>query len=205
MIRADLDAARLAWLDAAPNEAARKTREKMDFLRYANATGQVADFHSTRHTYISGIVAGGASVKTAQELARHSTPVLTIGRYSHARRRDLRKALDSLPSLTPKAPQDAMAEPSLSPGGDGAAEADLSLPVNRHSRSGETCENRARRGEWNEGYGGAETESSDDPQGSTLSGLGEAAAPRGETGQDVGIGRRRPDSNRGWRICNPLP
>jgi hypothetical protein len=32
------------------------------------------DFHAQRHTYISGIVAGGkASVKTCQELARHST------------------------------------------------------------------------------------------------------------------------------------
>jgi len=30
--------------------------------------GELADFHSQRHTYISAIVAGGASVKTAQEL-----------------------------------------------------------------------------------------------------------------------------------------
>ena len=44
-------------------------------------------------------VAGGASVKTAQELARHSTPVLTIGRYSHARLHDLTGALDSLPKV----------------------------------------------------------------------------------------------------------
>ena len=54
-----------------------------------------------RHTYISGIVATGASVKTAQELARHSTPVLTIGRYSHARLHDLTGALDALPGLQP--------------------------------------------------------------------------------------------------------
>jgi len=58
---------------------------------------RVADFHATRHTYISGIVAGGASVKTAQELARHSTPTLTIGRYAHTRLLDLRGALDGLP------------------------------------------------------------------------------------------------------------
>ena len=55
-----------------------------------------------RHTYISGIVAGGASVKTAQELARHSTPMLTIGRYSHARLHDLHGALDALPDLQPR-------------------------------------------------------------------------------------------------------
>ena len=69
-----------------------------------NAAGEVVDFHSTRHTYISGIVAGGASVKTAQELARHSSPALTIGRYSHARLHDLQgpwtpcRAISLLPS-----------------------------------------------------------------------------------------------------------
>ena len=35
----------------------------------------------------------------AQELARHSTPTLTIGRYAHARLHDLTAALDSLPDL----------------------------------------------------------------------------------------------------------
>jgi hypothetical protein len=59
----------------------------------------VSDFHATRHTFISGIVAGNASVKTAQELARHSTPVLTIGKNAHARRDDLHAALNTLPDL----------------------------------------------------------------------------------------------------------
>ena len=99
MLRGDLDAARRAWLDEAPTEGAKKARDRMDFLRYQNAAGEVADFHATRHTYISGIVAGGASVKTAQELARHCDPSLTIGRYSHARPRDLQTALDTLPGV----------------------------------------------------------------------------------------------------------
>ena len=99
MLRADLDAARRAWLEEAPSEEAKAARAKCDFLLYRNAVGEVVDFHSTRHTYISGIVAGGASVKTAQELARHSDPALTIGRYSHARRHDLQDALDGLPAL----------------------------------------------------------------------------------------------------------
>jgi hypothetical protein len=38
----------------------------------------ILDLHSTRHTFVSEIVAGGANVKTAQELARHSTPKLTF-------------------------------------------------------------------------------------------------------------------------------
>ena len=75
--------------------------KESDFLAYKNAAGEVADFHSIRHTYISGIVASGASVKVAQTLARHSTPTLTIGRYAHARLHDLQGALDGLPDQSP--------------------------------------------------------------------------------------------------------
>ena len=101
MLRADLKAARTAWIAAAPSDAEREARERSDFLVYQDAAGRVADFHATRHTYVSAIVAGGASVKTAQELARHSTPALTTGRYSHARLHDLTGALEALPNLTP--------------------------------------------------------------------------------------------------------
>lgn len=71
------------------------------------AAGEVVDFHATRHIYVSSIVAGGASVKTAQELARHSSAALTVGRYSHARLHDLRGALEALPSaaVTPQTPK----------------------------------------------------------------------------------------------------
>ena len=93
MLRSDLAAARAEWIGEATTEAEREAREKSDFLAYRNAAGEVADFHATRHTYVSGIVAGGASVKTCQELARHSSPSLTIGRYSHARLHDLQGAL----------------------------------------------------------------------------------------------------------------
>jgi len=40
-------------------------------------------FHSLRHSYTS-LLAEFAPVKVTQELSRHSTPVLTLGRYSHA-------------------------------------------------------------------------------------------------------------------------
>ena len=59
--------------------------------------GRVVDFHSLRHGYVSRIVEGGASVKVAQELARHSTPTLTIGRYAHTRLHDLATAVNGLP------------------------------------------------------------------------------------------------------------
>ncbi|MEN6449959.1 MAG: tyrosine-type recombinase/integrase, partial [Thermoguttaceae bacterium] len=91
MLRSDLAAARAEWIKEVPEGKEREAREKSDFLAYRNAAGDVADFHATRHTYVSGIVAGGASVKTCQELARHSSPSLTIGRYSHARLHDLQR------------------------------------------------------------------------------------------------------------------
>src|SRR5262249_4149745 len=68
--------------------------------------GRVVDFHGLRHSYVSGLVSGGVSVKVAQELARHSTPNLTIGRYSHVRLHDLTGALEGLPP-TPGSPEPA--------------------------------------------------------------------------------------------------
>jgi len=103
MLRDDLEEARRRWLQDAKTDAERAERERSDFLKHIDGDGRVLDFHGTRHTYVSAIVAGGASVKTCQELARHSTPTLTIGRYSHARLHDLTAALDALPDLTPPA------------------------------------------------------------------------------------------------------
>jgi integrase len=42
-----------------------------------------ADFHALRHTYVT-MIQENATPKTAQELARHIDPRLTIGRYSHS-------------------------------------------------------------------------------------------------------------------------
>ena len=74
-------------------------------IAYRDDNGRVADFHSLRGTYISLIVSGGASVKTAQTLARHSTPSLTIGIYAKASVHDLAGAVESLPDLTPSEPE----------------------------------------------------------------------------------------------------
>jgi site-specific recombinase XerC len=61
----------------------------------------VIDFHALRATYVSHLVSSGASVKTCQVLARHSTPSLTIGIYAKASVHDLAGAVESLPDLTP--------------------------------------------------------------------------------------------------------
>ena len=49
-------------------------------------------------------MSSGASVKTCQTLARHSTPSLTIGIYAKASLHDISGAVDALPDLTPEAP-----------------------------------------------------------------------------------------------------
>jgi site-specific recombinase XerD len=59
----------------------------------------VADFHALRHTYISRLVTSGANIKVVQELARHSSPLLTLGRYAHVQLVDQTRALDALHCL----------------------------------------------------------------------------------------------------------
>jgi hypothetical protein len=70
-------------------------------IPYETASG-VADFHSLRSAYISHLVSSGASVKTCQTLARHSTPSLTIGVYAEASLHDIKGAVENLPDLTPR-------------------------------------------------------------------------------------------------------
>ena len=98
LIRADLRAAREASVDGAATAAEREARERSDFLRYKADAG-VADFHSLRHTFVSRLVRSGCNPKLAQKLARHSTPVLTLGRYAHAELADGAAALERVPSL----------------------------------------------------------------------------------------------------------
>lgn len=63
---------------------------------------EYADFHALRHTYITALARGGVDLRTAQELAGHSTPVLTA-RYSHPRLHDLAGAIEKLPAFLPAA------------------------------------------------------------------------------------------------------
>ena len=84
MLRADLAAARAAWLADAnrdPGEIMR--REQSDFLSERNEAGEWFDFHSLRHTCGAWLSLSGSHPKTVQTVMRHSTPVLTMNRYGH--------------------------------------------------------------------------------------------------------------------------
>ena len=69
-------------------------------IPYETPSG-VVDFHALRGCYVSYLVSSGASVKTCQTLARHSTPSLTIGIYAKASLHDISGAVDALPDLNP--------------------------------------------------------------------------------------------------------
>ena len=65
---------------------------------YKDVQGRLLDFHALRHTFITN---SGASAKTTQELARHSPPTLTIGRYAHSDEDQKVAAINALPVVEP--------------------------------------------------------------------------------------------------------
>ena len=93
ILKHDLRLTRQTWIDAADSETEKQQREDSELLKYRNRNGQ-ADFHSLRHTYLSRLGCSGASVKIMQDLARHSTPELTISRYTHTNKQDLHQAVE---------------------------------------------------------------------------------------------------------------
>ena len=80
-----------------PHKLAKMLRADLERagIPYETADG-VADFHSLRGVYVTRLVESGASIKTVQELARHSTPTLTIGKYTRTDDRRKREALEGL-------------------------------------------------------------------------------------------------------------
>lgn len=106
-IRPEFAARFRRWIDARaelplfviPEKTAKLLRHdlKAAGIPAKDAKGLIIDFHALRATYVTNLIRGGASVKTTQMLARHSTPVLTIGIYAKSDAEDKAKALDSLP------------------------------------------------------------------------------------------------------------
>ncbi len=82
MLRIDLDAAGISYVVEGPDGPLH------------------ADFHALRHTYLTLGGRAGIDLRTLQELAGHSSPVLTA-RYSHRRLYDLAGAVRDLPRLLP--------------------------------------------------------------------------------------------------------
>jgi integrase len=99
LVRADLRRARAWWIKETAQKAVRRERSASDYLAVEDDAGRLVDFHALRATFITMLVKGGASVKVAQELARHSDPKLTMNVYTRLGVHDLTRALDALPDL----------------------------------------------------------------------------------------------------------
>lgn len=100
MLRRDLEAAVIAYPVEGPDGP------------------EYADFHALRHTYLTMLGRNGVDLRTAQELAGHSTPLLTA-RYSHRRLYDLAGDVEKLPNLVPM-PVEVTPLPLRMSGTDGA-------------------------------------------------------------------------------------
>jgi site-specific recombinase XerD len=98
MVKADLAAARAAWIRKAATFEERQEREASMVLTFRDEADQVFDFHALRHQYVSNLAAAGVHPKIAQTLARHSTITLTLDRYTHVGLYDLSASVNSLPA-----------------------------------------------------------------------------------------------------------
>ena len=100
MVKADLAAARAAWIkDAGDDVAERDRRTAAQFLVYRNAKNEYADCHAWRHTFVTLLVASGVNSKMAMELARHSSLELTLGRYAHVEQAAVVEAVNRMPQF----------------------------------------------------------------------------------------------------------
>jgi integrase len=124
MLRADLEAAREKWISEATIDDQKLKRGKSDFLSYADHNGNVADFHSLRHTFITNLARAGVHPKVAQSLARHSSITLTMDHYTHTVLEEQAQALAGLPEL----PEVSLEAQRLLPGCDTPADSPGNSP-----------------------------------------------------------------------------
>lgn len=99
MFRADLAAAREAWLRSGGPAVERAAREASSFLTYRDGLGRIADFHALRHTCGTLLAASGVHPKVAQTIMRHSTMELTMNYYTHVLEGQEAEAVAALPDL----------------------------------------------------------------------------------------------------------
>ena len=105
-LRKDMANARLHYIESAPTQAERTTREQSDFLLWENARGEFLDFHSFRSSFITSLVEGGATIKQVQLLARHKDAETTLKHYIKIKdRSELAGVVVDMPALM-NAPED---------------------------------------------------------------------------------------------------
>jgi len=80
-----------------PTHPAREFDKDLEAAGIPKVTPQgKLDFHACRLAYINLVIESGASIKEAQELARHSTPQLTMNVYGRVRQERLAQTVDKV-------------------------------------------------------------------------------------------------------------
>jgi integrase len=95
MLRADMDAARLAWLNEAKTVQERMRRDESGILKYDDGAGCFADFHALRHTAASKAARNGAT-RHAMALQFGWQTVAMADRYAHASEDDAASVAEKL-------------------------------------------------------------------------------------------------------------
>jgi len=190
MLRSDLEAARAAWLKTAETDAQRDEMEQTDFLKYEDRHGHKADFHSLRVAYVTMLSASGADPKSLQQLARHSSPGLTMNVYNRRSIRQVAGHVDAVGELLSARPD----LPASRPAGPASQEGDWKGDW----APGAPCGTRGLPPAKVKAIG------PDGGQAGSVSNSPANAAESGEGSKFKGK-RLRSESNRRWRICNPLP
>ena len=99
MLRADLAAARTAWLEAKGiSDKEREQRHRSDFLADANHEGARAVFYSTRHGHGTALADAGVPEKDIAASMHHASRTTTT-RYLHSDRKSRGAAVAVLPDL----------------------------------------------------------------------------------------------------------
>ena len=83
------------------------------------AFGGKLDFHACRVAYVTHVIESGVTVKGAQELARHSTPMLTMNVYGRAREDRLAEAVEKVGEALLLGQNHAAIMPALAAGAEG--------------------------------------------------------------------------------------
>ena len=87
------------------HETAKAIRRDLEAAGIPYETDEgVADFHALRAYFVSALVRAGASIKEVQTLARHAKPQTTLAHYAKVSVRDLRNAVESMPTPDTSAP-----------------------------------------------------------------------------------------------------